>query len=79
MNHVITRFLNLLSTFYSFSKIIYFQFSEEAQLSDQTSKSLAAMSLSFIIVVTPWSILQVITSVTMEDVSDFVNVLLPLF
>ena len=32
-------------------------------------RCLSAISLSFIILVTPWSILQVITSVTMEQVS----------
>ena len=34
-------------------------------------RCLSAISLTFIIVVTPWSILQVITSVTMEQVSWF--------
>ena len=32
------------------------------------TRSLSAISLTFIILVTPWSILQVITSVTMQQV-----------
>jgi len=40
--------------------------SEEAQNTESLIRCLSALSLAFIIVVTPWSILQVITSVTME-------------
>jgi hypothetical protein len=43
--------------------------SEEAESMASLVRSLSAISLSFIILVTPWSILQVITSVTREQVS----------
>ena len=43
--------------------------SEEAESLASLVRSLSAISLSFIILVTPWSILQVITSVTREQVS----------
>ena len=42
----------------SYLSEIFYGFSE---------RSLSAMSLTFIIMVTPWAILQVITSVTMEQ------------
>ena len=45
------------------------QLSVEAESLASLVRSLSAISLSFIILVTPWSILQVITSVTMEQVS----------
>ena len=43
--------------------------SEEAENVSSLVRSLSAISLTFIILVTPWSILQVITSVTMDEVS----------
>jgi hypothetical protein len=43
--------------------------SQEEDNKESLIRSLSAISLTFIIVVTPWSILQVITSVTMEQVS----------
>ena len=42
---------------------------EKADSTVSLVRCLSAISLTFIIVVTPWSILQVITSVTMEQVS----------
>ena len=45
------------------------QLSMEAEVMASLVRSLSAISLSYIILVTPWSILQVITSVTMEQVS----------
>ena len=44
------------------------QLSDEADSIASLDRCLSAISLTFIIVVTPWSILQVITSVTMEQV-----------
>jgi uncharacterized BrkB/YihY/UPF0761 family membrane protein len=45
------------------------QLSQEADSAASLVRCLSAISLTFIIVVTPWSILQVITSVTMDQVS----------
>ena len=45
------------------------QISQEAESIASLVRCLSAISLTFIIMVTPWSILQVITSVTMEQVS----------
>ena len=43
--------------------------SKEAENVASLVRSLAAISLAFIILVTPWSILQVIASVIIEQVS----------
>ena len=53
------------------------RFSEEAENVSSLVRSLSAISMSFIILVTPWSILQVITSVTMEQVTKVNNNVLP--
>ena len=45
------------------------QLSKEAENVASLVRSLSAISLAFIILVTPWSILQVIASVTIEQVS----------
>ena len=47
------------------------QIMEEHNVCETTSRSAAAISLTFIVLVTPWAIQQVITSCTGTNVSKF--------